>query len=144
MSHAQSVRQARQRALVVDDNPLLRIVLASMLMRRGYEVTEESCSETALVRLKSDSFGLVMLDLMMFAMSGIELCHIIREELGLVDLPVVAYTAHGDVFNVAHLRLAGFTDILFKPVDEKALDCVLRAIGACLDSDFATRITEKP
>lgn len=129
MSHSNAMNPARQRALVVDDNPLLRLVLSSMLMQRGYEVTEESSSETALTRLKNDAFGLVMLDSVMFGMSGIELCHIIREDLGLVDLPVVAYTARTDIFNLAHMRMAGFTDFLFKPVDEKALDGVLREIG---------------
>lgn len=128
MSQYQSPDRPRQRALVVDDNPLMRVVLSSMLIQRGYEVIEETCSETALQRLKEESFDMVMLDIMMFKISGIELCQIIREELDLVDLPVVAYTAHNDVFNVAHMRMAGFSDFLFKPVDGKALDAVLQAM----------------
>lgn len=117
-------------ALVVDDNSLMRIVLSSLLIHRGYRVVEESSSEMALARLREDRFDLVVLDIMMFKMSGIELCRIIREELALVDLPVVAYTAHGDIFNVAHMRLAGFNDFLFKPVDGRALDAVLQELRA--------------
>ncbi|MBS1145700.1 MAG: Response regulator receiver [Proteobacteria bacterium] len=119
-----------QRALVVDDNSLMRVVLSSMLMQRGYDVIEETSSEAALIRLKDERFDLVMLDILMFRMSGIELCQIIRDELGLLDLPVVAYTAHSDIFNVAHMRMAGFNDFLFKPVDGAALDGVLQGLRA--------------
>ncbi|MBU1363696.1 MAG: response regulator [Gammaproteobacteria bacterium] len=122
--------RAPQRALVVDDNALMRVILSSMLIHRGYEVIEEHCSETALTRLKEEAFDLVMLDIMMFSMSGIELCQIIREELELLDLPVVAYTAHTDIFNVAHMRMAGFNDFLFKPVSGEALDGVLQELRA--------------
>ncbi|MBS1129312.1 MAG: Response regulator receiver [Proteobacteria bacterium] len=121
--------QSGRRALVVDDNPLMRVLLSSMLMHRGYQVSEQNCAEAALTKLKEEQFDLVMLDIMMFEMSGIELCQIIREELGLVDLPVVAYTAHGDLVNVAHMRMAGFTDFLFKPVEARKLDSVLQEIA---------------
>lgn len=130
MSQDSSPDRALPRVLVVDDNSLMRIVLSSLLIHRGYQVVEESSSETALVRLKDEDFDLVILDIMMFKISGIDLCQIIREDLGLVDLPVVAYTANADIANVAHMRMAGFTDFLFKPVDGKALDTVLQELHA--------------
>lgn len=129
MAESNGENQVLGRALVVDDNALMRVVLSSMLMRRGYAVVEENSSESALGRLKEESFDLVMLDIMMFGMSGIDLCHIIREDLKLVDLPIVAYTAHADIFNVAHMRMAGFNNFLFKPVDGEALDGVLGEVA---------------
>lgn len=112
-------------ALVVDDNPLMRMLLSSMLMHRGYAVTEVESAESALDSLKIRNYDLVMLDIAMPGMSGIELCHLIRDEMGMIDLPVVAYTAHRDVTSVAHMRMAGFNEFLFKPVDAHALDVLL-------------------
>ncbi len=112
-------------ALVVDDNPLMRMLLSSMLMHRGYAVTEVESAESALASLKIRNYDLVMLDIAMPGMSGIELCHLIRDEMGMIDLPVVAYTAHRDVTSVAHMRMAGFNEFLFKPVDAHALDVLL-------------------
>ncbi|RIX48995.1 MAG: response regulator [Rhodocyclales bacterium GT-UBC] len=130
MSYAAPLPQGAPQALVVEDNPVMRVLLSSMLMHRGFSVTEDSRAETALDHLRQGNFDLVMLDIMLFQMSGIELCHLIREDLGLVDLPVIACTSHADPVSVAHMRLAGFNDILPKPVDGEALDKVLREIGA--------------
>lgn len=115
-------------ALVVDNNPMMRIVLSSMLMHRGFAVTEAESAERALVWLRSRNYDLVMLDIAMPGMSGIELCHLIREEMGMLDLPVVAYTAHRDMVSIAHMRMAGFNEFLFKPVDGRALDSLLDGV----------------
>lgn len=61
-------------------------------------------------------------------MSGIDLCQIIRNDLALIDLSVVVFTAGHQVERVAHLRLAGFNDFLFKPVQNAALDTVLDSV----------------
>lgn len=115
-------------ALVVDDNPLIRVLLSTMLSQRGFAVTEDSTAESALGRLMDRTFDLVVLDIMLSTMSGIDLCHIIRDELGLVDLPVVACTVLDDLNSIAHMRMAGFNDILFKPLDGRALDGVLEDV----------------
>lgn len=125
MAKGQDSATARGRALIVEDNPLGRVLLSSLLMRRGFEVVEVASAEEGLAYLRESPADLVMLDLRLGGMSGVELCHIIREELDLVDLPVIAYTGSHDLASVAHMRLAGFNDILFKPVDAAALDSVL-------------------
>lgn len=129
MQHLPATTQTSRKALVVDDNALARVLLSSMLMQRGFAVTEDSCAESALDKLAATAFDLVVLDIMLARMSGIELCHIIRDELGLVDLPVLAYTAHGDLASVAHMRMAGFNDFLFKPLDGRVLDCILQEVA---------------
>lgn len=117
-------------ALIVDDSALMRMLLASLLKQRGFAVTEYNSAEGALQRLAGSGAppDLLMLDIVMPRMSGIELCHIIRHELGLIELPVVAYTAHDDPATVAHMRMAGFNDFLFKPFNERALDGILEEV----------------
>lgn len=93
-------------------------------------MTEYNCAEDALGRLAENGspLDLLMLDIVMPHMSGIELCHIIRNQLGLLDLPVVAYTAHDDPATIAHMRMAGFNNFLFKPFKERALDGILEEV----------------
>lgn len=128
MSTTQIDQSDAHKALVVDDNPLMRMLLSSMLMHRGFSVTEDCCAEGALSRLEESAFDLVALDIMLNKMSGMELCHSIREELGLVELPVLAYTACDDLASVAQMRMAGFNDFLFKPLDGRALDAVFEGL----------------
>jgi len=128
MLNMQANAPVARRALVVEDNPLMRLLVSSMLMQRGFAVTEQSSAETALEQLMENPFDLVVLDIMLSRMSGIDLCHIIRDELGLVDLPVFAYTALNDLNSIAHMRMAGFNDILYKPLDGHALDSALEEV----------------
>ncbi len=126
MSEFKTSPGAKLTALVVEDNALFRVVISSMLMQRGFSVIEEKTAEQAVSHLRDGNIDLVLLDIMMPGMSGIELCHQIREELQLVDLPVVACTAHAEMFNLAHMRMAGFSEILTKPISVEALERVLR------------------
>lgn len=112
----------RRRALVVDDSMIARTIAAAMLGRRNFEVVEAEDGEDALRRLQDDSFDLVLLDISMPGMSGNELCQRVRHELGMVDLPIFAYTSHGQITDLALMRLAGFNEFLIKPVSMWALD----------------------
>lgn len=112
----------RRRALVVDDSAISRTIAAAMLGRRDFDVVEAADAEAALRRLQDDNFDLVLLDIHMPGMSGNELCQVLRHELGMVDLPIFAYTSHAQVTDVALMRLAGFNELLIKPVSMWALD----------------------
>jgi len=117
-------------ALVADDNALMRMLLAHMLMRRGFAVTEVGSGEEALAALQGGVFDLVMLDIRMYALSGIEVCHRIREELGLLNVPVIACTAYRGQDDLSHMQMAGFSDILYKPLGDEELDQSLGRVFA--------------
>jgi CheY-like chemotaxis protein len=112
----------RRRALVVDDSAISRMIAAAMLGRREFEVIEAADAESALRQLQDECFDLVLLDIHMPGMSGNELCQVMRNDLGMVDLPIFAYTSHAQVTDVALMRLAGFNELLIKPVSVWALD----------------------
>ena len=105
-----------RRALVVDDNLLNSKLVSVFLKRLGWEVETRADGLGALARLGEAHFGLVLLDLRMPTMSGEQVCRVIREELGLRELPVVAYTAHGMPEERERMLAAGFSALLLKPI----------------------------
>lgn len=115
----------RRRALVVDCSVAARVLASALLAERNFDVVEAEDAQAALDCLQDGRFDLMLLDSVLPGMSGTALCQRVRHEMGMVDLPIIAYTAHGDVTNLARMRLAGFNDFLIKPVSMGALDLAL-------------------
>lgn len=110
------INNSTRRALVVDDNQLNSRLAQSILQRLGWQAHIVDGGSEALEALREDRFDLVLLDLRMPRMSGDEVCRAIRGELGLSDLPVVAYTAHGMSEERDRIMAHGFDDLLVKPI----------------------------
>ena len=109
------------RILVVDDELANRRLLEAILVAEGFELIEASDGASALAALSDPSIDLVLLDVMMPGMSGFEVCHRIRGDLGLTSLPVVFVTALGDRASRIRGKDAGADDFLTKPVDDVEL-----------------------
>ena len=84
---------ASRRILVVDDDPTVAEVVAGYLDRAGYAVDRADDGPTALVRAAAQRPDLVVLDLMLPGMDGLEVCRRIR---GRGPVPVIMLTARGD------------------------------------------------
>jgi CheY-like chemotaxis protein len=82
--------------LAVDDQPQNLRLLEAILSPRGYRVVAASSGEEALERLPSSGADLVLLDIVMPAMDGYEVCRRIRADPETAYLPVVMLTASGD------------------------------------------------
>jgi DNA-binding NtrC family response regulator len=119
---------ARKSILVVDDEKNQREILETILSGEGYDVTTASSGEAAMKFVESRRFDLVLSDLKMTGMSGLDLL----KELTNYDksIIVILLTAHGSVDSaVDALRLGAF-DYLQKPYDsEKLLETVSRALN---------------
>lgn len=103
-------------ALVVDDNQLNSQLVAMFLRRLGWQAEVVDDGSAALARLAERSYHLVLLDLRMPQMGGEQVCRRIRQELGLAQLPVVAYTAHSMPEDRQRMLAAGFNELLIKPI----------------------------
>ena len=110
-----------RRVLVVDDEPLNCLLLEAMLAPEGYEVVTVADGESALARVASEPVDLVLLDLSMPGIDGVETCRRIRETPGGELIPVVIVTAHGDREARIRAKAAGADDFLGKPIDEAEL-----------------------
>ena len=126
---------ARKSILVVDDEKSQREILEMILSGEGYDVTTASSGEAAMKFVESRRFDLVLTDLKMTGMSGLDLL----KELTNFDksIIVILLTAHGSVDSaVDALRLGAF-DYLQKPYDkEKLLDTVSRALNKLTSLDI--------
>jgi DNA-binding NtrC family response regulator len=102
------------RILVVDDEPGLREALAEKLRYEGYTVEVADSAESALARLSSADPEVVLTDLRMPGLSGIELTERIRA--GRPGVDVVVMTGHEDMESAVEAMKAGAVDYLVKPV----------------------------
>ncbi len=118
---------AGARALLVEDNVINQQVAREMLQHLGLIVEVAGDGRTAVALLRSDPsrYAVIFMDLQMPEMDGFEATRIIREELGLSDLPIIAMTAHALADERHHCLACGMNDHLAKPIDPPALLAVL-------------------
>ena len=107
------------RILVVDDEPVNRMVLRQQLLTAGHEVCEAADGFQALERL--NGVDLVLLDVMMPRMSGYEVCRKLRQRYPPSVLPVIFVTAKDRPENIAEGFATGGNDYLTKPVGKEEL-----------------------
>lgn len=116
------------RVLIVEDEPDIRALVVHHLRRDGYEVSSASSGEDALRQVQAAPPDLILLDLMMPAMDGLEVCRRLRRDPATATLPVVMLTAKGDeVDRVLGLEL-GADDYIVKPFSPKELLARVRAV----------------
>jgi len=116
------------RILVVDDERLFREMYRDALSRHGYEVATAASAQEALAALSADRTDLLLSDVRMPGMDGIELCaEALRRDPA---LEAVAVTAAGDLETAVRAMQAGCGDFLVKPVqEERLLQGVTRALA---------------
>ena len=107
----------RPRLLIVDDISDNRTVLTRRFQRRGFDVVEAECGLTAIELIDRESFDLVLLDVMMPGMDGIETLKRIRSQNSASALPVIMVTAKSESTNIVDALELGANDYVTKPVD---------------------------
>ena len=114
--------------LIVDDVATNRIVLKVKLASAHYETVQASCGTEALSLAAQIRPDLVLLDLDLPDMSGIEVCTLLKSDPATRDIPVVIITAFHDADRKLEALRAGAEDIFWKPFDELLLLARLRSL----------------
>lgn len=105
------------RLLVVDDNEDNRDMLARRLRKRGFDVDTAEDGFVALDRAESDHFDLIILDIMMPGMSGLEVLRRLREIYPRAELPILMATAKSGSDDMVKALELGANDYVTKPID---------------------------
>lgn len=114
--------------LVVDDEPAIIEFLSYNLQKEGYKVYTATNGQEALDLVRSKKLDLIILDLMMPVMDGIETCHLIRQE-NLTPQPIIAFltSRNEDYSQVAGFE-AGADDYIAKPIRPRLLISKIEAL----------------
>ena len=116
------------RILVVDDNAANRDIITTRLQTHGYETLQAADGEEALAAVKQHRPDLVLLDVMMPNLDGIETCRRLKGDATLPFLPIILVTAKVDSKDIVAGLDAGADEYLTKPVDQAALVARVRSV----------------
>jgi len=112
-------KQKRGKILVVDDEPDLVLVLSNFLSKEGFKVYTAHTGEQAIEKVKNNPIDLVLLDIAMPVMDGIETLKQIKKIKP--DINVIMITGYKDAEKVVQAFRLGAYDCLFKPFDFRYL-----------------------
>ena len=103
--------------LIVDDEVGARTLIGIMLDRGGFKVTKAKDADEALTMVEKDELlDLIILDVMMPGMDGIELCRVLRTKPRVTETPILILSARGDLEAISRGMEAGATDYPPKPI----------------------------
>lgn len=113
------------RVLVVDDNPSIQKLVSANLQARGYAVAIAGTGEEVLKMFKPGDYDLVVLDLILPGIGGIDVCDEIRRQS---DVPIIVLSAHEDEELKVRALDAGADDYVTKPFSQEELLARVRAV----------------
>ena len=114
-----------KKVLVVDDEDFHRELMQKLLSKLGYEVAVAESAEEAFALLKEEKFPVIITDLIMLEMDGVEFCQMLRETD--TKTVVIALSGHTELYNTDKLIEAGFDNHLTKPIN---IETISQAINA--------------
>ncbi len=112
--------------LLVEDNPINQMVAIEILTSAGISVVKADNGHEAIQALKKQHFDAILMDVQMPDMDGMEATKIIRKDLGINNLPIIAMTAHAMYGDREKCLTAGMNDYVPKPINRKKLFTTLR------------------
>jgi DNA-binding response OmpR family regulator len=105
--------------LIVDDEKNIRLTLSQALETLGAEIDTAANGEEALAKLKGREFGLILLDIRMPGMDGMEVLRLVREIRP--DIRIIMITAYGTIESAVEALKLGAVDFLQKPFDPEEI-----------------------
>ena len=106
-----------KRILIVEDNPMNMELTLDLLEFHGYDVIQAEDGIKALERLAESKFDLILLDMQLPKMDGLEVLERIKKNPATADIPVIAVTAHAMKGSEEYFMEMGCVDYVSKPID---------------------------
>ncbi|MER5778248.1 response regulator transcription factor [Streptomyces sp. NPDC002039] len=124
------------RVLLIEDDPSIREGVGLGLRRRGHEVSSAETGEEGLALMDGFRPELVLLDLMLPGINGVQVCRRIRETS---QVPIIMLTARGDDFDIVVGLEAGADDYIVKPARTEVIEARVKAVLRRLIEPAGTR-----
>jgi DNA-binding response OmpR family regulator len=125
----------KRRILVVDDQPFIAKLVEVNLSRDEFVVMARGNPLEALANIDALAPDLMILDVRMPGMSGVELCRRLRQRANPCRVPIIILTAQGETTTEAEARAAGADAFMTKPFSPKGLSAKIRDLLAASPSD---------
>jgi two-component system phosphate regulon response regulator PhoB len=119
---------AKERILVVDDEEDILELVTYNLAREGYLITGALTGEDALKRARSEAFDLILLDLMLPGIDGLEVTKSLKGDQKTRNLPIIMLTAKGEEADIVTGLELGADDYITKPFSPRVLTARVRAV----------------
>ncbi|MEH2594065.1 adenylate cyclase [Bradyrhizobium sp. AZCC 1577] len=116
------------RILIVDDSEANRDILSARLAPHGYELMQAADGDEALATARESAPDLILLDVMMPKIDGIEVCRRLKQDAELPFMPIILVTARADTRDVVTGLEAGADEYLTKPIDQSALVARVKSV----------------
>jgi adenylate cyclase len=114
--------------LIVDDNETNRDILMARLGPQGYDLKQAADGEEALIAAREHLPDLILLDIMMPKLDGIEVCKRIKNDASMPFTPIILCTAKADSKDIVTGLEAGADEYLTKPIDQTALVARVKSV----------------
>lgn len=121
-------QQYSARLLIVDDNSVNRKVANLMFKKFGLTIEEVNSGQEAIAAMDDPRFDIILMDIQMPQMNGLEATRLIKEKLGEETPKIIAWSANCTEEDIVEYRNAGLDDILTKPVNKKAIAQLLHRV----------------
>jgi DNA-binding NtrC family response regulator len=128
--------------LVVDDEPDMRTALSHALRRSGFNVESAASGTEALTKFRPDKYSLVISDVKLPGMSGMEILDRIKNQSQ--QIPVVMITAFGTIDNAVEAMQAGACDYILKPFSLETLEATVKKILGNSNGNGQAKSAKKP
>jgi two-component system alkaline phosphatase synthesis response regulator PhoP len=119
---------ARTRVLIVEDEADILQLLTYNLTREGFQVVAVESGEEGLEQARREPFDLLLLDLMLPGINGLDVCRMLRREAATANLPIIMLTARGEDIDVVTGLELGADDYVTKPFSPRVLVARIRAV----------------
>jgi two-component system, OmpR family, alkaline phosphatase synthesis response regulator PhoP len=119
---------AREQILVVDDEENLLELIGYNLTKEGYRVSCASSGEEAMQKAKAELPGLIVLDLLLPTVDGLEVCKLLKSDPKTQHIPIVMLTAKGEEVDIVTGLEVGADDYVTKPFSPRVLLARIKAV----------------
>ena len=119
---------AKKRILVVDDEEDIVELVRYNLVREGYQVVSASSGEKCLKKARSETLGLIVLDLMLPGIDGLEVTKILKKDSNTLHIPIIMLSAKGEEADIVTGLELGADDYITKPFSPRILIARVRAV----------------